>query len=531
MKNLEPIKITDEFRERVAQYQEKPGDGVGLLEACSENPVLFVKHMIGVDPYAWQVDVLWAFKQRVEGETDYRDILLNTSRQIGKSAVLSWCAMWATIFNKKPDKSMGNTRVAIVSRADRAARKLLREINLWFRFGDRYMRERYTDEDGNPLFGKHFFTELLSPSDPNNSQMLTLRAEGDLDVDYCLRGSQVGSWIGSFPPTPSVLGETFTIGMIDEAAHRDMPNEFIIRELKPTGNANGAIWISASTPWNANGWFYERMVDETGEVQKFVFSIDAIKDEELGVVQYEDAMRDIDTLKRNGDYLSINIIYYCQFEQADTQYFDPQKVEDMFDEDLPMFEKFDDPCDMGVDFGGEVKSRTVITISYMNPDTGKITRLYHKRYPVGPTLNLLDDIAELMTRFNVQRIIPDFCPSGKPFINEMVDKGWNIQPDGRGMQYRSDKVTKYGAFRAKLNRGEIQSYPDETLLGEMKGLEQSETSTQSKIVAARGATDDLIDSFLQSCYFFVGEETGRFGVIDLNDIYDNDDVEDPWAAI
>ena len=515
MKNIEPTVVDQAYQDRMNEYRKTP-EGVGLIEACSENPVLFVEHMLGVVPYAWQIEVLIAFKERLEGETEYRDILLNTSRQIGKSAVLSWCAMWATIFNKRPDKSMGNTRVAIVSRADRAARKLLREINLWFRYGDRYMKDRYLDEDDQPLFGKHFFSDLLSPSDPNNSQMLTLRSSDEIESELLLKGSQVGSWIGSFPPTPSVLGETFTIGMIDEAAHKDMPQEFIVRELKPTGNANGALWLSASTPWNANGWFYERMTDETGEVQKFVFSIDAIKEEDLGRVQYEDAMKDIATLKRNGDFLSINIIYYCVFEQADTQYFNPHKVEEMFDDELPMFEAFEEPCDMGVDFGGEVKSRTVITISYMNPETGQITRLYHKRYPVGPTLNLLDDMAELMTRFNVQRIIPDFCPAGKAYINEMVDKGWNVQPDGKGMQYRSDKVTKYGAFRSKLNRGEIQSYPDEILLGEMKGLEQSETSTQSRIVAARGATDDLIDSFLQSCYFFLDTSAPKFGFVDFS---------------
>ena len=515
MEHIEPYLVTPQFKQEMDKHRVKPG-GVGIYEACSKNPVLFVEHMIGVKPYAWQVNVLMAFKDRLDGTTDYRDILLNTSRQIGKSAVLSWCAMWAVVFNKRPDKSMGNTRVAIVSRADRQARKLLREINLWFRFGDRYMRNTYQDDDGKPFFGKHFFTDLLSPSDPNNSQMLTLKAADEVGVPFLLEGSQVGSWIGSYPPTPAVLGETFTIGMIDEGAHKDMPDEFIRRELKPTGNANAAVWIGASTPWNANGWFYERMSDTSGEVQKFVYSIDAIKDEPLGIQQYEDAMMDIQTLERDGRYTDINIIYYCRFEQGDVQYFNPHVVEEMFDEELPMWEKFDGLCDLGVDFGGEVKSHTALTVSHMNEETGKITRLWHKKYPLRQTSGLVSDIEELMKLFNIQRIIPDYCPAGIVFITQMVDKGWNVQPDGKGMSFRAEKVSKYGAFRAKLNRGLIQSYPDDDLLKEMKGLEQSETSTQSKIVPARGASDDLIDSFLLSCYYFLEADGPKFGVIDYD---------------
>lgn len=516
MINIDPVVVDDAFRERVDEYR-RVVKGEGLFEQCSKNPVLFVERMIGVKPFAWQVDVLIAFRDRIEGRTSYRDILLNTSRQIGKSAVLSWCAMWAAIFNKKPDKAMGRTLIAIVSRGDRPARKLLREINLWFRFGDRFMRSEYRDEDGNPLFGKYFFTDLLSPTDPNNSQTITLKDGEEIDTPFICEGSVVGSVIGSYPPTASVLGETFTVGMIDEAAHKDMPNEFIIRELKPTGNANGAIWISASTPWNANGWFYDRMVDTTGEVQKFVFSIDAIEEEPLGVMQYEDAMNDVATLKRNGDFNSINIIYYCRFEQADSQYFNPLKVEEMFSEDISMFESFSEMCDMGVDFGGEVNSRTVITISYFNESTRNITRVFAKRYPVGTQLGLIEDIEELMGRFNIQRIIPDYCASGVPYIKQMVNKGWNVQPNNEGMVYRRDKIAKYGSFRAKLNRGEIYSFEDKVLMAEMKSLEQSETSKQSKITAPRGGTDDMIDSFVQSCYFFLDEDDGA---VEFFSIYD-----------
>ncbi len=71
-----------------------------------------------------------------------------TARQIGKSATLAWFALWVTVFNKRPDKSMHNTRVSIVSRSDDQAKKLLKEIRLWYRHGDRYMLKTYRGEDG-----------------------------------------------------------------------------------------------------------------------------------------------------------------------------------------------------------------------------------------------------------------------------------------------------------------------------------------------------------------------------------------------
>ena len=125
----------------------------------------------------------------------------------------------------------------------------------------------------------------------------------------------------------------------------------------------------------------------------------------------------------------------------------------------------------------------------------------------------MDDIEYLKTRFNVQRIIPDQCPAGQYQIRLMQDKGWDIHP----MSFRSDKVAKYGAFRAKLNKGKIQSYEDPDLRCEMLALENSSTSRQSVIIAPPGYSDDMIDSFVMSSYFYIDEEDKGFKFFSLYD--------------
>ena len=109
-----------------------------------------------------------------------------------------------------------------------------------------------------------------------------------------------------------------------------------------------------------------------------------------------------------------------------------------------------------------------------------------------------------MKKFNVQRIIPDECPAGAFMIEEMIQKGWNVTP----MSFRTWKVKKYGAFRSMLKKGRIKSFLDDDLLVEMKALEFSNTAQQSKIVAPRGYNDDMIDSFVMACFFFLEEEVG-----------------------
>lgn len=490
------------FIENMQRFR-KPPSGMGLLQACSMNPVLFAERMLGIKPYAWQVQAMMDIVDAIEGKSWTNEFAWITSRQIGKSTAIAMVSIWMCVFNKYPGTVHENTIVGITSASDVQAKKLLYEVKKLLRKGDRYMEEKYGD-----AFQKEFFSKLLDDNEPNNTTTISFKAwKESKHGEYLLKNSKSGSVIKSYPPTSAVLGETFTVVIIDEAGMSDrIPDEFYYDFVYPTGNSTNAIRINASTPWQASGFFY-RLVDPDGvfgdsPARKLVFDIDAIKIENPDY--HKTVMKIVDQMNSDGKRDETQRAYYVRFVKGEKSYFDPLKVRAVFDKTMAPVQSYSKPCDMGIDFGGQVKSRTVITISDFDMETKTIRRLYEKSYGVQKDLSLLDDVAALLKQFNVQRIIPDDCPEGDHFIRIMKEKGWNVQP----MNFRKEKVKKYGAFRVSLNKGLVKSYEDDKLRVEMLALEQAEGSKQSVIQAAPGYTDDLIASFVLSAYFFVQEENG-----------------------
>jgi hypothetical protein len=76
------------------------------------------------------------------------------------------------------------------------------------------------------------------------------------------------------------------------------------------------------------------------------------------------------------------------------------------------------------------------------------------------------------------------------------------------MNFTTWKVKKYNAFRSKLNQGKITSYMDEDLRTEMLAMEQSQGTRNTIIKHAPGYNDDMIDSFIMSCFYYVDDEGG-----------------------
>ena len=522
---LAETKVDEQFIESMKVHRLYDNEK-GFLEQCSESPIVFADKMLGVQLYAWQVYFLMLIKRAVDSKNNRlltyltREFLALTSRQIGKSTAIAIFCLWACVFNKYPGTLHNNTIAGIVSASDVQSKKLLYEMKKFLNSGNIVMAS-YLDDQGKSIFGKEFFKSLLNETEPNNTTTITFKAYDEkIHGKYVLKGSRYGSVIKSYPPTSSVLGETFTIVIEDEAGKSDsISDQFHYDYIYPTGNSTDALRIYTSTPWTPSGFFY-RMADpydefEKTECERVLFTIDAIRIEAPDY--YNKVKKDIDRWISDGKLNEVQRAYYCMFVKGEKNYFNPDMVNDCFKTDYLMYEEYPSLCDMGIDFGGQVTSRTVITISAMT-DTGEIRRLYSKAYQVGEDGTLIDDVAGLLKRFNVQRIIPDDCPAGQFLIRVMKEKGWNIQP----MVFRTDKVKKYGAFRSKLNRNKALSYVDADLKTEMMAMEQAETARQSLIMHAPGYTDDLIDSFVMSCYFYVDEEDD-FNFYSANE--DDDDEE------
>lgn len=519
---LKAIKVDEAFIRLMDEYRQSE-KGKGLLEQCNDNIVLFAEKMLGIRLYSWQVDFLIRITRSMKNDYWTKEFLALTSRQVGKSMSVALLAVWTCVFNKYPGTLHNNSIVGVVSASDTQAKKLLYEMKKLIRSGDRYMAATYKDEKDQPLFGEKFFSKLLDDDEPNNTTTITFKAYNPkVHGEYLLKGSKSGSMIKSYPPTPIVLGETFTVVIEDEAGMTDrIDDQFHYDYIYPTGNSTNAIRIYTSTPWTPSGFFY-RLADPQDEypdhpAERLMFDIEAIKLE--APEMYETIMtKTVGQMNKDGKIDEVQRAYYCRFVKGEKSYFNQDNVFKMFNKEYQMVESCTAKCDMGIDFGGQVTSKTVVTISKQNDD-GKITRLYCRSYDVGKDLSLLDDVSDLLSRFNIQRIIPDDCPAGDFLIRTMIENGWNVNP----MNFRADKVKKYGAFRAALNRGEIESYEDAVLKTEMVALEQTEGNRQSYIMHAPGYTDDLIDSFVMSCYFFVQEDEG-FAYYDTDEFLEDDEI-------
>lgn len=503
---IEETVVDKEYIKAMSIHREPNKNLPSMEAACAENPVYFAKAMLGITLYSWQVDFLIKIMKSMDGTDENKEFLAITSRQIGKSTAVAILALWSAFFNKYPGTTGNNTIVGVVSASQDQSRKLLSSIRQFLRMGDGYMRMTYLDSDEQPLYGEEYFSEKLSDKDPNNTSTISFKHyDSNVHGDYVLKDSKLGSVIKSYPPTSVVLGETFSVVIIDEAGKTDrISDEFFYEYIYPTGNSTNAVRIYISTPWVSTGFFY-RMVNPDNEfddsgVDKLLFSVDAIK---LDNPEYHvNVTKIVNTLLEDGKRDEVSRAYFCRFVKGELSYFDPEKVRDMFFEDEAMLEEYSQPCDMGVDFGGQVKSMTVVTISTLD-ELGMIRRIYHRQYPVQEDDYLIDDIKELRERFNIERIVVDDCPAGDKDIRKMEKEGWDIVR----MSFRAEKVRKYGNFRGALNKGKIISYKDKDLLKEMYAMEINRKSQQSNIQAAPGNNDDLIDSFVMSAYHYTVDES------------------------
>ncbi len=519
---MKEIVVDETFIRRMEQYRV-PNRDLGMIGACSISVVVFAEKMLGIRLYAWQVYVLKDMQEAIfhrkrkyvdayytndgnrDADIDLPEFSIICSRQIGKSLLDAILGFWVALFNHAPCDRGRNSVVGIASISDEQAKKLLSSIKKLIIIGDSFMRTQYTTEDGKPQFGKEFFSDLLD-TNGNSADTITFKPyNARVHKKYILKDSVLGSTLNSYPPTAKVLGNTYSLTIQDECGKTDkMTDEFHEDYMYPTGNAHQAVRLYNSTGWVTSGFFY-RMIDPDDifapipGLKKYMFTIDAVRIEDP--TYHSTIMKKIRQKNADGKTAEVQRGYYCRFPKGDKNFFDSEDIHAMF-QDYSMYEEYKGECDLGIDFGGQTKSQTVLTISKYDEKTEKIMRLWHKEYEVGKDDTIVDDIKDAMRYFNIQRIITEDIPQADYKIREMRDQGWEVY----AMSPRAEKVKKYTAFRTKLHRGDIASYEDEPLRTEMLALESGSGSKQSTIQHAPGYSDDRIDSFKLSTYFFLGEE-------------------------
>lgn len=169
---------------------------------CERRDPVLLSQRAGIIPDAWQARVLRSKSQR---------ILLNCSRQSGKSTITSVLALHTAIHNPE-------SLILMMSRAERQSGELFRK------FMTSYNRL------GRPI---------------------AARAESALQLEL-VNGSRVVALPGKEETTRSF--SAVTLLLIDEASRVD---DGLYRSVRPMLAVGGGRLVGLSSPWGKRGWWYE----------------------------------------------------------------------------------------------------------------------------------------------------------------------------------------------------------------------------------------------------------------------------------
>jgi hypothetical protein len=463
--------IPDKQKQELKDICEITDKSVSLSKT-KESTSYFAFHSLGLNPRLWQ-HTLW-------NALDYsaKRIACVTSRQIGKSTSVAIYALKVAAYNLRPKGFNKKTHVGIISATDEQSKKIMLEIRRLIHMGDENVSKRTSGKI------EKFYTKMIDSSQAasNNKTAITFKN---------------GNQIICLPPTPRIRGYSFSYVFVDEAAFIIDDNVFFEYIEPTTANTDGII-VLTSTPNGQQGWFFDLFDPENkrehNEYKRFWIHYTSVEDEDFQKSMHSKKKTYLET----GREKEWEQEYDALFTSQTTAFFENEDVDKGISPEIMRLDSYKGECDMGVDFG-MVHSKTVITISAMIEN--KSTLIYDYEYK-NTDETLLEDLDVLCSKFNVQRIVCDDCPEGHYIIQELIRKGKNVTK----MNFRSEKITKYMAFRKALKQEKIKYYKNTQLTAQLKSLQQIEGPTSTKIEKPSGGRDDYPDSFLLSCYHLIEEE-------------------------
>ena len=403
---MDYMEVTDEMRdERDTVCSTRRGTMVEA-DRAKKDTTYFMYHMIGMTPYVWQHELF----KKLDGGT--KRIIACTCRQyLGKTTAAAIWALKSAFFNTLAHSATyDKTRIGFISKTEDQGFKFITDVKEIMQRGDEHVR-RATKGKLDKFFTRSI--DLRQGVD-NNRSTITFKN---------------GCQIRAFPPTDKVRGNTLSALMLDEFAFFPDDDLFFGTFYPTLSKTHGPLLIT-STPNGQKGVYFQ-LFDPFDWNQNHEFErmwlnwkhIESPKDRAT-----IDQIRE--TYLASGQDRLFEQEYNASFTEAADAFFNSDQVDAAVDLTAVRQKQFDKPCDLGVDFG-MANSQTVITISYLDKDN-IIHRIYHYVYPRGKETHLLDDIQELMGRFNIRRIIPDDCPEGYHFIQRMEDKGHKRGPKSGG---------------------------------------------------------------------------------------------------
>jgi len=468
------LKVKDGFKPNWAK----------IRESAKEDPAIFAKYFLGIVPFVYQYMLLLDKSKR---------IAVCSSRQIGKTWVVVILALFHAMYNP-------NSSVLIFSKSTGQAKKFLREMKKIIFFGQQNLNQEHSKHkcpfklDEEPAWT---LPEEIDDKKPNNTEEFTLTN---------------GSVIRSLPPTDSSRGYTGDLVIVDEAAF--VPDEIFDTVIEPTVRFTGGRIVLLSTPNGQKGFFYHYFDpedkrrplpdDETPfTYSRYWWDWTICPNEEIKQMTM-DKKKDLDPIRFAQEY-------EAKFTSTADAFFQQRKIEEATDDDLPhLFEDKTRNYTCGIDYG-MTKSRTVITLSYLDEEHDEVRLAYQREYPGGyDNNNLRGQIEDLESRFNIFQYVVDDCPQGQDINFWLEGKGKNVIR----IYFGRDKIAMFWRFKSAMNKrsdseGRKVRFPFvPELISQMQVLQQRDNKRGSVIIEKPiGGLDDRIDSFVLSTYPYLIVDT------------------------
>lgn len=425
---------------------------------------------------------------------DYQSLLSNTimeeqmvgivkGRQIGFTTTLASLCAWAVWFNKLPAGMENKTKICVVSKDEPAAKNLLQMIKDFFYMGDRHMSAFLKKKDKTfQYFSSNFKTD--------NVDKLVLRN---------------GCEICSFPPTKKVRGTSNSLLIIDEAAflNNNDPSKFFITDALPSiSETNGKVVVSSTA--NGIGGFYYDLIDPENKKNNSMYTRISFP----YTVNHANPnyMKNAELLKSQIEPKDFSQEYLCEFNQSDVNFFDSEKVQDIFNNNIHDLDYNCKEMVLSIDYG-MTESRTCLALSFEHD--GVIYHAYLKEFERGYDINgLIPFITGLKDRYNIIKMIPDDCPQGDAINKQMISLGWPIEL----FDFHTKKIQTYVAYRSRMNKGEVSlPYDSETELQFLEMQQEESNMGNLKIHKPRSGRDDRVDTLMMGASPFLNNEE-RLGV-------------------
>lgn len=444
------------------------------------HPSYFTYRMLGIMPYRYQHMIMRRF---VKGDLRKSNrIIVCKSRQIGISWCVAFLAIWCAITNQAASGPFKDTKVGIISKDDKAAKKLMALI-----------------------------------------QKLVFESKHNLDI--LIKGGRraplnkseihfINGFIKCFPPTRAAAGETFDFLILDEAAFVD--DEILIEVLEPTVSAVDGNILLVSTPTGQKGFFYELFdpndLKDKHEYYRYYLHWKMCENEAQKRLIREKG----EHAKRDGNMKSFDQEYNALFTVDTSAFFEDQDVEKGYKEkNISLEYESTEPCSLAIDYG-IIKAATTLTIV---KETKKGPVLIFQFAQKGLDDNLITDpdwensVQNLNKRYNLLHVVVDDCAQGNQTNKKLEDEGYPIlRFNFKADSAKGERNRGYYIFRSALKNNKIH-YPElRNLMGEMKSLQEvkMDLGKYVRIKAPVNYSDDRIDGLMMACYPFLSDEGNDF---------------------